>query len=377
MLTISSNFDSGNIQVVSQERPDAIRLRIEKDAGPDGFFQWFHFRVVGHAGEALRMVIENAGEASYLKGWEGYRACASYDRETWFRIDTDYEDGALILSHTPACDSIYYAYFAPYGRERHHDLIARCQTDARVSASVLGRSVDGEDIDLLTIGRPAPEKRVLWTIARQHPGETQAEYWMEGFLTRLLDRDDPIARTILQSAVLHAVPNMNPDGSRRGHLRTNAAGINLNRAWADPSAETSPEVFHVAAKMAETGVDFVLDVHGDEGLPYVFIAGADGIPDVEKRQIHLRERFEEAYERANPDFQRMHGYPKAPPGRANLTMAATQLAHRYQCLAMTLEMPFKDNANAPDPDYGWSPARCRKMGAAALDAIAAVLGGLR
>ena len=45
------------------------------------------------------------------------------------------------------------------------------------------------------------------------------------------------------------VPNMNPDGSWRGHLRTNAAGANLNREWAAPSAQRSPEVLLVRAKM--------------------------------------------------------------------------------------------------------------------------------
>ena len=35
---------------------------------------------------------------------------------------------------------------------------------------------------------------------------------------------------------------MNPDGTWRGHLRTNAVGANLNREWANPSRETSPEV---------------------------------------------------------------------------------------------------------------------------------------
>jgi len=45
------------------------------------------------------------------------------------------------------------------------------------------------------------------------------------------------------------VPNMNPDGSWRGHLRTNAAGANLNREWAAPSAERSPEVLLVRNKM--------------------------------------------------------------------------------------------------------------------------------
>lgn len=38
------------------------------------------------------------------------------------------------------------------------------------------------------------------------------------------------------------MPNVNPDGSIRGHLRTNAVGANLNREWKEPSLERSPEV---------------------------------------------------------------------------------------------------------------------------------------
>ena len=34
---------------------------------------------------------------------------------------------------------------------------------------------------------------------------------------------------------------MNPDGSYRGHLRTNAKGANLNREWKKPTQEYSPE----------------------------------------------------------------------------------------------------------------------------------------
>lgn len=376
-MHISDEFDSGNIDVISCEDPQNIRLNIKKDPGPDSFFQWFHFRVAGEAGTQHRLVIENAGKASYTKGWEGYRACASYDRETWFRVDTEYKDGALIISHTPACSSTYYAYFAPYSRDRHHDLVARCQTDPRVTVEVLGTSLDGDAIDLLTIGADEPTKRRVWCIARQHPGETQAEFWMEGFLARLLDADDPVSKAVLNRATVYTVPNINPDGSRRGHLRTNAAGVNLNRVWAGPDMETSPEVFLVQNRMKETGVDFFLDVHGDEGLPYNFIAGADAIPNVEQRQIDLRERFEASLRQANPDFQSKYGYPKAPPGKGNLAMASSNTASTFGCLAMTLEMPFKDNADAPDHDFGWSPNRCRKLGSGCLDALYAVLPDLR
>ena len=43
---------------------------------------------------------------------------------------------------------------------------------------------------------------------------------------------------------------------------------------------------------------------------------------------------------------------------------------------MTLEMPFKDNADLPDEVHGWSPERCRKLGAANLDAMLAMVGRL-
>src|SRR5690606_23346793 len=110
------------------------------------------------------------------------------------------------------------------------------------------------------------------------PGETMAEWWIEGMLERLLDPDDAVAGTLLERACFYVVPNMNPDGSRLGNLRTNAAGANLNREWQDPDPGRSPEVYHVRQKMRERGVDLCLDVHGDEGLPYNFIAGAEGTP---------------------------------------------------------------------------------------------------
>ena len=168
-----------------------------------------------------------------------------------------------------------------------------------------------------------------------------------------------------------------PDGSRRGHLRTNAAGINLNRAWAAPSMERSPEVFVVGAEMARTGVDFCLDVHGDEALPYNFIAGPEGIPSYTSALARNLARFQAALVVANADFQTAYGYPPTPPGKANLRICANHVAETYGCLAMTLEMPFKDAANAPDPRDGWSPARSHQLGRSCLEALAAVIDRLR
>ena len=125
--------------------------------------------------------------------------------------------------------------------------------------------------------------------------------------------------------------------------------------------------------MEATGVALCLDVHGDEALPYNFIAGPDGVADLPEHVLRLRDRYCDALTVACPDFQREFGYPKSAPGNANMTMCSNQIAHAFGAVAMTLEQPFKDNANLPDPDVGWSPERCKSLGRAQLDAIAAVI----
>ena len=100
MFKILSDFDSGNIKCVDAADASNIRLEIEKDGKAD-FFQWFNFRVEGALAQPLTMTIENAAGASYVAGWQDYRAVASYDDENWFRVETRYEDGKLIINHTP------------------------------------------------------------------------------------------------------------------------------------------------------------------------------------------------------------------------------------------------------------------------------------
>ncbi len=375
-MKISSAFDSGNITCLACNDPADIRLEINRDKDAE-FYQWFHFRLTGARGRDCHLKLTNAGGASYQEGWRDYRAAASYDRETWFRVASEFDGQSLTIRHEPAFDSVYYAYFAPYSMERHADLIADVQASPLVRAECLGSTLDGQDMDLLQIGQPAASRRVCWVIGRQHPGETMAEWWMEGFLGRLLDQDDPVARELLAGALFYVVPNMNPDGSRRGHLRSNAAGANLNREWRDASLERSPEVFVVREKMRETGVDFCLDVHGDEALPYNFIAGSEGIPSWSDGRAALLQRYKTALGRASPDFQTEQGYQAAAPGKANMTMCTNHVAESFGCLSMTLEMPFKDTADRPNAAEGWSPERCRKLGAANLDALYAVFGELR
>jgi murein tripeptide amidase MpaA len=371
-FSITSAFDGGNIRVLAVEG-GRVDLEIVKDHQSD-FYQWFYFRVTGAAGQALELRLVNAAGAAYPNGWPDYRACISTDREDWERTDTSYADGIVTIRVTPATDNLWVAYFAPYTMERHHDLIASVASYPEVAYRSLGRTLDGQEIDYLRLGTGPLS---VWLYARQHPGETMAEWWMEGALEKLLDPADAVARRLREAATFHIVPNMNPDGSRRGHLRTNAAGVNLNREWHAPSLERSPEVCHVLAEMDRTGVDFAMDVHGDEAIPHNFLAGFEGIPSLKDRQLELFHAFSAALVERTPEFQTRTGYEVAAPGKANLTMSTTQLAERFGAVSMTLEMPFKDNADLPDPDRGWSPERCRLLARSCLDALHALLPELQ
>ncbi|UTW55009.1 M14-type cytosolic carboxypeptidase [Kordiimonas sp. SCSIO 12610] len=374
-MHISSAFDSGNITVLNASDPTSIQLAINKDHMSD-FYQWFHFRLSGVADTLCTLSIMNAGEAAYADGWPGYNVCASYDRETWFRVETEYNDGILTWSIEPEQDSLYFAYFAPYSMERHADLIAEVSASPIVRTSVLGHTLDGQDMDLVEVGYGPEGRKKIWLGARQHPGETMAEWWMEGAFDYLLDPDNPAARRLLEKAHFYIVPNMNPDGSKRGHLRTNAVGVNLNRIWDTANMETSPEVYLVREKMHETGVDFHLDVHGDEALPYNFIAGFEGIPSLTDKQTDLYNRYQDTLCALSPDFQKEKGYDTDELGAANLGMCTNYMAETFGCLAMTLEMPFKDNANLPDAEFGWSPERSKHLAKACLDTIAQLIDDL-
>jgi murein tripeptide amidase MpaA len=355
-MHINSQFDAGAIDIIDASQTDNIRLNIRTDNACE-FRQWFYFRIQDVRHIALTIRLENAGNCTYPQGWEGYQAVASYDRQTWFRIQTDYDEQVLTLQHTPIHNNIFIAYFAPYPYERHRDLIAFANTHAHVSS--LGTTIEDRPIDYVTWGTGSLP---IWIIARQHPGETMTEWLIEGLINRLFNKNDVIARQIEQLATLHIIPNMNPDGAIHGNLRSNAAGINLNREWMYPSLNNSPEVYHVRNQMHATGVSLFLDIHGDETIPHVFTDGCGMIPNYPAASLAQEQAFIQLLASTTPDFQTVHGYAPDRFSDEMLTLASKYVGHTFGCVSLTLEMPFKDHNDRPDTTYGWSPIRSQQLG---------------
>ena len=377
MFTIDSSFEGGSIEILDASNPGNVRLNLKRDPDAEESY-WFYFRLSGARGTTCRLVIENAGGAFRLAEREGtdvpgpyqdYRACGSADLDAWFRVPTAFEDGQLVITVTPDRDSFFLASFPPYSHERHNHLIARASAASHVTATVLCRTPDGNSIDLLQIGEAREDRTVCWVTARQHPCETMAEWFAEGLIDRLVDPNDFLARKLLDECVFYVVPCMNPDGARRGNTRRNGGNVDLNREWVEPSIEVSPEVFHVRNLMHRTGVDFYMDVHGDEELPCVFLAGPLEVPSLTAAMRENFQAFQRALQQVDPDYRTGYPYPGGPPPTANLQMAWNYVGEAFQCLSILVEQPFKDCQHALDAQKGYSLERARLLGAASLAAL--------
>lgn len=376
-MQISSNFDSGNIEVIDASNPQQVQLAIRPDLN-SGHFQWFHFKVEGlQPGQRYGFSLGNAGQSSYPNAWSGYHAVASYDQRDWFRVPSRFAEGALSFDIEPQHGQIWFAYFEPYSRERHSQLIEDAQRLAGAELFATGKSIEGRPIELLRISRNPQAQHKIWLIAQQHPGEHMAEWFIQGLLERLQLRDDAELNNLLEQADLYLVPNMNPDGAFRGHLRTNVAGCDLNRAWQSASETDSPEVYFVQQQMRAVGVDLFLDIHGDEEIPHVFVAGCEGNPGYSPRLQRLENQFKQLLIDNGAEFQTAFGYTPDQFGQANTSLACNAVGMEFDCLAFTIEMPFKDHDDRPNPHTGWSGARSMQLGKDVLSVAAAMVGQLR
>lgn len=367
-IMLNTAFDAGSIEVVSLENPADLQFKIRADTNSH-FAQWFYFQLSNVANTPLKLSFLDIDKTAYPDGWKDYAICVSYDNKSWFRVPTQLDVNIMNFELCSEADSVYFAYFEPYSYQQHLELIGLCNEASIASHTVLGQTKQGRNIDLITLGDAEHAVHKIWIIARQHPGETMAEWFMEGLIHRLIDEADSVSNTLLQDCVFYLVPNMNPDGAANGNLRVNTSGSNLNREWLTPSIDKSPEVFYVREKMMEVGCDMFFDIHGDEAIPYVFTAGCDDNPSFSDKQRRLDAQFKRYFEMINPDYQTVHGYEKGHFSTEMATVATNWVGDKFDCLSFTLEMPFKDNDNLPDSVHGWSGYRSYLLGQSMLSAI--------
>ncbi|MEL7447504.1 MAG: M14-type cytosolic carboxypeptidase, partial [Pseudomonadota bacterium] len=97
--------------------------------------------------------------------------------------------------------------------------------------SLLGKSAEQRDIELLTIAHPgAGQRETIVLVGRQHPPEVTGALAMFPFVETIMS-DSDLAKAYRARFETLVVPLLNPDGVVRGHWRHNTGGVDLNRDW--------------------------------------------------------------------------------------------------------------------------------------------------
>jgi predicted deacylase len=101
-------------------------------------------------------------------------------------------------------------------------------------------------------------------LARQHSGETQGSFLIEGMMDYLLSSN--LMLDVRKKFLIHFIPVVNPEGIAHGNYRTNIRGYDINRSWRNPKLEKTPESYYIKVYLRkihqESPITLILDLHG-------------------------------------------------------------------------------------------------------------------
>ena len=308
-VLFNTSFEGASLGLIEKIGETEFRLHVkgqQDSRGRNRQATWFFFRVDDVAGRELTLRLTSfKGEYndkpanSPAGAW--FRPVISEDGVSWRNIETaawDVKRDELTLTVRPAGNVLWVAHIPPYPVGRLQDLLRDLSRLPHVRTEVIGRSVQGRDLPLVTItnrARPDAGKRVVWLQARQHAWETGTSFVMEGAM-KFIASDEPAAEALRDENVFLFTPMLNPDSVARGEVRFNANGFDPNRHWDEVDLkdvrwlERLPEIWHakqaILAQHARQPIDVMLNLHNTEMNEYV-----DTMVDADPHQARFHRLF--------------------------------------------------------------------------------------
>lgn len=233
-ITATTNFDSGgSVNLTLDDATNHIDIEIA-DEGSYGANGYFHFRVDGVADTTVSFQITNRSDANRLPENYNLRYTSNLPNRDWGRMDEDIDGG---FSQTFAADQVFISNMNPYPYGHTVDRVDQLDADYPdlVETEVFGQSFEGRDMHVVRITDPsidASKKQDVLSMTRQHPGEVQGSYHMDGAIDYVLG--DGLEYT--QEYIFHFIPCANPDGVNDGYHR-DVRGWNWNREWDGTNVE--------------------------------------------------------------------------------------------------------------------------------------------
>jgi hypothetical protein len=240
-------FDGGSLDRVEKAAPDHFRIFVNGQTDQDHRNRqasWYFFRVDRAPRSTLTLdILGLPGEYNYQANrgaiTKDTPPVISYDGKTWKHVDDfEYDDKEphLRLRIRAQQARFWIAHTPPYtlaDLERLRKTVLR-HPEARERK--IGKSVEGRDLLLWTIGKP-DEKVTVWLMFRQHAWESGSSWAGDGAVQALL-RDSNLRAGV----VWQVLPVADPDGVAGGKVRFNHNGYDLNRNWDVDDVRLMPEI---------------------------------------------------------------------------------------------------------------------------------------
>lgn len=288
-ITVTTGFEGGSIGRIEQVSAAHLRLGAAGESDQDKRNRqanWYYFRLDGLPKSELTIdLVDLVGEYNYRPGAHSVtrnsRPVYSYDNRTWRhfsdqQVSWDEKEIRLTLRFRPERPRLWIAHVAPYTARHLAALLTEVGKHPHLKREVIGKTVGGRDMLLLTVTNPAVAdagKKVIWLMARQHAWETGTSYVAEGAL-RYLVSGAAQASGIRDTRVFKIFPMADPDGVARGGVRFNTHGYDLNRNWDAVDPVKMPEI--AAQRKAildwvDSGrrIDLFLALHNTEGADFI------------------------------------------------------------------------------------------------------------
>jgi hypothetical protein len=308
-VSLHTSFEAGSLGKVEPLSPTHFRCAVKGEVDQKGRNRqasWYYFRLDDAAGREITIdLVDLLGEYNYssvdLSVRETTRPAFSYDNKTWQffsdrEVQWNTQSTSLRLRFRPLKNHMWIAHVPPYTTRDLARLMAAVGTSPYLHKEVVGKTVEGRDMLLLTVTNasvPDANKKVLWLMARQHAWEASTSWVAEGTLRFLLSAD-PRAGRVRDEAVFKIFPMADPDGVARGGVRYNDHGYDLNRNWDAVDPNLMPEIASQRKAMldwvdAGRRIDLFLSLHNsnEEYLEGPLSAGGPQIQQLFKRVFDL------------------------------------------------------------------------------------------
>jgi hypothetical protein len=341
-ITIDADFEGGRAGRVERAGETALRVALPGESDQDGRnrqITWYYFRVDGIAGRPFTIHLTDlTGEYNYKPARPAIDkrtpGVYSLDNKVWRHFTAEQwsepEPGVVRIRFDPNAGSVYLAHVPPYTTEHLAELLRSAASHPHLRRDVIGKTVQGRDIPLLTITDPAvteSSKKVVWLMFRQHSWEAGSSWTGEGAIRHLLAAE---AAPLRRQFVFKVLPMCDPDGVARGGVRFNLHGYDLNRNWDLVIPGKMPEI--AAQKKAvydwlDAGkrIDLFFTLHNTETSEYL-----DG-PNAERLYEILRSGT--SFNPTRPPQPLGTSTTPGKPGRMNVCQALHQ-ERKIPCMLM-------------------------------------------